>query len=90
MYTTDHGRMTRDDTGSPKRTKIASFYGSSFLAERGEGNELVIYHVSEDGISSDLVGDARRVRVSAGGLGVGGMSAKQLQAMHERRFPRGR
>lgn len=65
-------------TGQPaRRTKIATYYGSSFVAERSEDGDLHVYHVGTGVVSSNLVGD------SAPGCGCGGphqrVDAKRMQ-----------
>jgi hypothetical protein len=47
-------------TGQPARkTRIATYYGSSFLAERGEDGDLHVYHVGTSMLPSDTIGDAK-------------------------------
>ena len=42
-----------------RRTKVSTFHGSSFVAERGEDGDLHVYHVGTSMLPSDTVGDAR-------------------------------
>jgi len=44
--------------GPAARTKIATYYGSSFVSERGEDGDLHIYHVSATGLPTETFGDA--------------------------------
>jgi hypothetical protein len=59
MYTTDAGRRfirSRDDGEPANRTRIASFLGSAYSAER-EGDDLHIYHHSAEMIPTSVTGD---------------------------------
>jgi hypothetical protein len=58
-----------------RKTRIATFSGTAFTAER-ESQDLVIYMMSDDPISTSTVGDASDRRTNRGT----GMSAARLQA----------
>ena len=62
-------RSTRDASGPARRTVVARFQGTGFVAER-EDDELVIYLVSDDPIETQTTGDR-------------GMSAARLQRINE-------
>ena len=64
FHQVDAGRsMVRDDAGNATKTKIATFSGQHFIAER-EGDELCIYSVGDqDGLPGanvlgNVTGDA--------------------------------
>jgi hypothetical protein len=59
------------------RTKIASFWGNAFTAERSDDGELCIYHVGSDPIPTSVTGDRR-------GASPPRMTAAKLQAINER------
>jgi hypothetical protein len=52
------GIYTQDAAGPAMRTKIASFHGGAFVAER-EGEDLSIYHIGSDPIPTSTAGDRR-------------------------------
>jgi hypothetical protein len=68
----------RDAAGPARRTLICSFKGSAFVAER-EGDELKIYAVTGEPFATSAIGDARPR---------GRMTIADLQALHEKRYPR--
>lgn len=52
------GSFTRDLSGPAMRTRVATFHGDAFVAER-EGDELCIYHLGSDPIPTTTAGDRR-------------------------------
>jgi hypothetical protein len=73
-------RAVRDATGvTTLKTKICSYYGDGFVAERGDDGALNIFLMSSDPLPNATV-------VSDGHP----MSAAKLQRLYEDRFPRGR
>ena len=59
--------------GPSRRTKIASYFGSSFIAERNPDGSLDIFHVGSGNLPTDLVGDSAK----------GPMTAARLQQINE-------
>jgi hypothetical protein len=52
MFMTDSNRRFFDD--QVKRTLVAHFPGSAFVAEKGEDGTLSIYHVGVDALESEV------------------------------------
>jgi len=62
-------RPTRDTGNGPaRRVRVAAFPGTGFIAER-EGDELVVYLVSGDAVSTETIND--------------GMTAARMQKINE-------
>jgi len=47
----------RDGQGPARRIRVAAFPGTGFIAER-EGDELVVYLVSGDAVSTETINDS--------------------------------
>ena len=78
LLTSVSGAPTR---GQPaRRTRIATYYGSSFLAERGEYGDLHIYHVGTGVLPSDVIGDRAAPCGCGTSLNEGRMTAAKMQA----------
>jgi hypothetical protein len=58
-----------------QRTRIGTFHGTSFVAER-EGEDLCIYMLSDEPLPTNTLGDAKGRRANR----CTGMSAEKLQA----------
>ena len=71
QFRDDASRYVKDDklptsvSGAPsaggpaRKTRIATYYGSSFISERGEDGSLHIYHIGQSLLPTDTIGDAK-------------------------------
>lgn len=70
--------------GVARKTRLATFYGSSFVSERGENGELHIYHIGTSMLPTDTVGDRAPPCGCGSSLDSGRMTSAKLQEKSEK------
>jgi hypothetical protein len=74
--------------GPARKTRIATFYGNSFVSERGEVGALHVFHVGTTMLPTDTIGDRApcgcNTRVGAGSsMDAGRVTAETIQRRSE-------
>jgi hypothetical protein len=70
--------VTNAPTGQPARkTRLATFYGSAVVSERGEDGNLHVFHIGTSALPTDAIGDKSSCNCDGQ---PGGMSASKYQA----------